>query len=247
MQQTGDTYRDTMAATLDDQGFWYPPFFIKSQYANASYASGRRPNPNEKPIKGMTVPKMKEWIDMIDQYVDEPSILILDRLGSHKSKEAISYIESKKCSDGRKKFKVKLLPAKSAFLLSPLDFGFLGYWKAMFYKMDRSTPEQKFSAARKVWKDVDPEAIKNFFKACHLIGTESRQELQENLLSHVRGGIPENLEDVWDFYDGWKSGAFDVDGVSAPRDVPLEPPTLPLDSELNGHYWVNWGSHGHEP
>jgi hypothetical protein len=236
-----------MAATLDDQGFWYPPFFIKSQYANASYTSGRRPPLGQKPIKGMTVPKMKEWIDMIDDYVDEPSILLLDRLGAHKSAEVISYIESKTCSDGRKKFKVKLFPAKSAFLISPLDFGFFGYWKPMYYKMDRSTTEMKFAAARKVWKDVEPEAIKRFFAACHFTGTESKQALRDNLMSHVRAGMPESLEEVWDFYDGWKSGAFDVEGVSAPRDVPLEAPTLPLDSDLNGLYWINWGSHGHKP
>ena len=54
-----------MAATLDRDGFWIPPFYIKSQYGNASYASGRRPNPGVKPIKGMTVPKMKEYADHI--------------------------------------------------------------------------------------------------------------------------------------------------------------------------------------
>lgn len=78
MQQSGDTYRDTMAATLDNQGTWYPPFFIKSQYANASYASGRRPPPGQKPIRGMTLSLMEKWIDIIDKYVDEPSLLILD-------------------------------------------------------------------------------------------------------------------------------------------------------------------------
>lgn len=247
VQQFGDTFRDTMVATIDDHNFWYPPFFIKSQYANASKASGRHPDPDDKPVKGMNVTKMKEWIDMIDEFVDEPVLVLLDRLGAHKSKEVIQYIESKKCRDGRQKFKVKLFPAKSAFLISPLDFGFFGYWKAKYYKLDRSTPELKFAAARKVWNEVDPAAIGNFFKACHLIGSEDRDTLHHSLMSHVRGGIPENLEDVWDFYDGWKSGAYDVDGVSAPREVPLQPPTQLLDSTLNGHYWVNWGNHGHKP
>ncbi len=80
-----------MAATLDREGQWTPPFYIKSQYANASYARGRRPAPGKKPIKGMTVQKMKEYADHIEKYTDEPTVLCWDRLSSHKSKEVVSY------------------------------------------------------------------------------------------------------------------------------------------------------------
>jgi hypothetical protein len=236
-----------MAATLDYQGVWIPPYYIESQYANASKASGRRPNINEKPIKGMTVAKMKEYADHLDRFVDEPTILIMDRLSSHKSKEVRLYFESKRTTDNRQKFKIMLLPPKAAFLISPLDFGFFGYWKGIYYKFDRSTPQLKRFAAAQSWKLVDLNKIPDFFRACHLVGNESEDTLRRELGKHVRRGIPEDLEEVWDFYDGWRAGSYTVDGVSCPREIPLEKPMQLLDSDLDGVYWVNWGPHGHKP
>jgi len=236
-----------MAATLDREGQWIPPFYIKSQYANASYASGRRPAPGKKPIKGMTVQKMKEYADHIEKYTDEPTVLCWDRLSSHKSKEVVSYFESKKCSDGRQKFKTRELPAKGAFLVSPLDFGFFGFWKGKYYKFDRSTPELKFFAANQTWKLITSDQIRQFFIGYFLIGNHSEATLRREMHAQVRSGIPENLEEVWDYYDGWMSGAYDVEGVSAPRTAPLEKPLQLLDSDLNGVYWRNWGPHGHKP
>jgi hypothetical protein len=235
-----------MAATLDYETGWLPPFYIRTQYANASKASGRRPDPNEKAIKGMTVEKMKEYADHISRFVDEPCLLIMDRLSSHKSKEVIDYFESLRCSDGRQKFKILLLPSKSAFLISPLDFGFFGYWKGIYLRYDRSTPELKFWAANQTWKQIDREKAKSFFKACYLTGTHTKDTLRKKLMKHVRSGIPEELEEVWDYYDGWRSGSYSVDGVFAPRELPLEEPKQLLDSELDGLYWNNWGSHGHK-
>jgi hypothetical protein len=114
--EDGESFRDTMAATLSSSGAWIPPFYIRSEYANASKASGRRPEVGKKPVKGMNIPKMKEYADHLDKYVDEPSVLVMDRLSSHTSKEIINYLESKTCSDGTQKFDVLLLPAKGAFL-----------------------------------------------------------------------------------------------------------------------------------
>lgn len=234
-----------MAATLLASGRYIPPFYIKTQYANASKASGRRPGPNKKPEKGMTVARMKEYADHISKYVDEPTLLCLDRLGAHKSKEVIQYFESLRTSKGAQKFKIKLLPSKGAFLISPLDFGFFGYWKGLYHKYDRSTPELKFFAANQAWKQATPEIIKSFFKGCHLIGKDNEEQLREKLRGQVRSGIPEELKHVWDFYDGWVSGSYPVDGVWAPRSLPLEKPQRLLDDELDGMYWNNWGSHGH--
>jgi hypothetical protein len=242
-----DSFRDTMAATLDMEGYWIPPFYVKSQYANASYASGRRPPSGEKPVKGMNIVKMKEYADHIAKFTDEPTLLCWDRLSSHRSKEVVRYFESKKCSDGRQKFKIKDIPPKGAFLVSPLDFGFFGMWKGSYYKYDRSTPELKFFAANQTWNSITSDQIRQFFKGCFLIGNLPESTLRKKLRSHVRSGIPEKLEEVWDFYDGWMSGAFSVDGVSAPREVPLDKPLQLLDSELSGVYWRNWGLHGHKP
>lgn len=247
MKAKGDSFRDTMAATLDSRGSWVPPFYIKTQSKSASYASGRRPAPDEKAVKGMNNQKMKEYADHLDRYVDEPTRLVLDRLGAHTSRAVRDYIEAKKCNDGRQKFKVMLLPPKSAFLISPLDFGFFSYWKAEYYKFDRSAPELKFWAANQTWKKVDSDKVVEFFRNCHLIGNETEATLRSKLLELVQVSVPEELEDVLDFYDGWLAGAFDVDGVSAPRDLPFEKPTQLDEGALDGVYWSNWGPHGKKP
>jgi hypothetical protein len=241
--EEGETYRDTMAATLCSDGSYIPPFYIRSEYANASKASGRRPDPGQKPVKGMNKDKMKEYADHLDRFIDEPTTLVLDRLSSHVSKEVISYFESKLCSDGSQKFKIKLLPAKGAFLISPLDFGFFGYWKAIYHKLDRSTPELKFWAANQAWKQVEPDKIRSFFEGTFLVGSHKESTLRKKLISQVKGGIPEELEEVWDYYDGWVSGAYEVEGASRPRDITFEKPKQLLDSELDGIYWNNWGAH----
>jgi hypothetical protein len=241
--EKGETYRDTMAATLGSDGAWIPPFYIRSEYANASKASGRRPEAGKKPVKGMTIQKMKEYADHLDKYVDEPSILVMDRLSSHTSKEIIAYFESKKCSDQRQKFKVMLLPAKGAFLISPLDFGFFGYWKAIYHKLDRSTPELKFWAANQAWKHVETSKVISFFEGTLLVGKQKESTLRKKLMSQVKSGIPEELEEVWDFYDGWVAGSYDVEGASALREISFEKPKQLLDSDLDGVYWNNWGGH----
>lgn len=233
-----------MLATLDSEGGWVPPFYIKTQYKSASYASGRRPAPDEKAVKGMNNEKMKEYADHLDRYVDEPTRLVMDRLSAHTAKSSRDYIEAKKCTDGRQKFKTLLLPPKGAFLISPLDFGFFSYYKSEFYKYDRSTPELKFWAANQVWKKVDPNKVVEFFRKCHLIGREKVGTLRQQLHELVRSSVPEELEDVVDFYDGWLSGAFEVDGVAAPRELPFELPMQLDEAGLDGIYWNKWGSHG---
>lgn len=247
VQEEGDTFRDTMVATLVGDGTHLSPFYVESQYANASYASGRRPKSGEKPVKGMNIKKMKEYIDHIDAQVDEPKVIIWDRLSSHISKEVRDYTHSKVCADGRQKFQTKLLPAKAAFLISPCDMGFFGMWKPEYYKYDRSTKGLKFSAARETWKSVDPEKVRNLFINCGLTSKETSKALHKRLMNEVQGGIPEELEEVWDFYDGWLSGAFEVEGATRPRSAPLEKPLHLPDTGLNGVYWKNYGAHGHSP
>lgn len=218
--------------------------YIKTQSGSASKASGRRPEVDQKPVKGMTNLLMRDYADRLDGYVSEPSRLLMDRLSAHTSKATREYIESKKCADGRQKFKICLIPAKGAFIISPLDFGFFAYWKSIFHSFDRSTQQLKFWAANQAWKRVDTEKVKNFFDNCLLTGRKKEDTLRRVLHERVRFGVPEELEEEWEFYQGWLAGAYDVDGVPGPRDSPLEPPTQLEDSTLDGLYWNKWGPHG---
>jgi hypothetical protein len=245
VKESGDSFRDTMVATLDASGGWIPPLYIKTQSKTASYASGRRAAVNETPVKGMNNQKMMEYANHLDHYVDEPTLLVYDRLGSHTSKAVRSYIEGKICSDGRQKFKTLLLPPKGAFLISPLDFGFFAYWKSMYYQYDRSTPAMKFWAANQTWRRVETAKVVEFFRNCHMIGTEREETLRTKLHDLVRSGMPEELEEVWEFYDGWMAGSYEVEAVSAPREAPFDKPLQLDDASLDGLYWNNWGSHGH--
>ena len=76
-----------MALTVRGDGFQMRPFFIKHLYGNASKASGRRPKSGEVIEKGMTKQQMKKYIDDLVLQLEHPSLLILDLLSSHKSKE----------------------------------------------------------------------------------------------------------------------------------------------------------------
>jgi hypothetical protein len=246
VEQLGDTYRDTMVLTVRGDGADLPPFFIKTMYKNASYASGRRPAPGAVVEKGMTNERMKEYIDFIAPYVGEPSVLLLDRHSSHTSKGVLDYISSLKLPDGRQKLHPKLLSPKTAFLLSPLDMGAIGAMKQKFYKLDRSTPDLKRRAALQAWHDVSNASILSFFRNCGLIGKERLRSIRQRFMKEVRCGIPPDLHDIWNFYDAWKSGSLDVEGVSLPRDVPLERPLQLRNTDLDGIYWNNYGPHwGH--
>jgi hypothetical protein len=92
---------------------------------------------------------------------------------------------------------------------------------------------------------VDPEVVKIFFDHCMLTGNQREDTLRRHFHAQVRTAIPEELEEEWEFYQGWLAGAFDVEGVSAPREAPLEPPTQLEDTALDGLYWTKWGPHGH--
>lgn len=239
--ERGDKFRDTMVATLVGDGSRIPPFYIKGEVGNASKASGRRPKPDKKPVKGMNIAKMIEYAAHLDKFVNRPVILVLDRLAAHKSKAVRECFESYKCPDGQQKFEILLLPAKTAFLISPCDMGFFSMWKSKFYKLDRSTYDLKILAANEVWKTVDPIKVANFFVNCGLTSKESDQSLRKRIFKQVRGGIPEDLDEVREYYEGWLAGSYTVSGVRGPRSSPMEELTIPKDSGLNGVYWVKKG------
>ena len=236
-----------MVATLSSDGSWLSPLYLKSQSKSASKASGRRVEASAQPLRGMNNLSMKVWADSLDSNVEEPTRLLMDRLSSHTSREVRNYIEAKRCKDGRQKFKVMLLPPKGAFLVSPLDNGFFSYWKSKFYKFDRSTFPLKMAAAKETWKLVDSEDVVAFFRGCYLTGKKREDTLRRELLELVDATIPEELQEHADYHEAWANGSFTVDGISAPRAIPFERPTLPEDDALDGVYWREWGAHGMKP
>lgn len=246
VKETGDTYRDTMAATLAGDGSFIPPFYIKGQAGNASLGSGRRPSPGSKPEKGMNIKEMIKYLDHVAKYVDRFCVLVLDRLSSHLSKDVKAHAVSLKCSDGvTQKFEILYLPAKTSFLISPLDMGFFSMWKREFYKYDRSTYPLKLMAANQVWKSMQPEKIASLFDYCGITSKETPTQLRKRITAQVRSGMPEELEEVWEFYQGWLAGAFDIEGAVRPRAPPTEALLTPEDSNLDGQYWVKRGPKMH--
>jgi hypothetical protein len=189
----------------------------------------------------MNVTLMKKYADHISDYVTKPSLLLLDRASCHTSKQFIDYIESFLTLEGKQKFKVLLLPAKTAFLISPLDNGTNSAFKNHFYSYDRSTFALKKSAVVRAWADVDNEAIRNFSKSCGLTEELSLLSLQKKFEKNVHGFIPEQLADAVEFFDMWKSGAIKVAGAKLHRGVKLRRPVQPNDSTLDGCQWVEWG------
>lgn len=138
-----------MVVTVRGDGKKFPPYYIMTEYKNASKASGRRPESGKTAVKGMNKQYMKAYIEFLASHVRKPSILLMDRHSSHKSKEVIEYIESFRCVGGEQKLQVKLFPPKSSFLISPCDMGVIAQHKSKFYKFERSTSGLKFFRSRK--------------------------------------------------------------------------------------------------
>jgi hypothetical protein len=241
VRETGDKFRDTVALTLRGDGVDIPPFTIVHTYKNAPAASGRRCAANATPIKGMNTARMIDYIDHIAQYVQEPSLLLLDRLSSHTAAAARRHIESKLTPDGQRLFIPIYLPAKTAFLISPLDMGAIAAFKAHYYRFDRSAIELKLRAVHAAWDAVSNEALRNICLNCGIVGEESIGSLRQRFMDQVVGSVPAELEVYADFYDSWKSGAIDVEGASRGRGITLELPEQLPEGCLDGVYWTHFG------
>ena len=237
----GDRFRDTAALTVRADGKDIPPFVIKGQVGSASYASGRRPKKGEKPVGGMNTSLMKKYVDHLVQYVEEPSILLLDRASCHTANLTKDYIAGFLTKDGRQLLHVEFLPPKAAFLLSPLDNGVNAAFKTHFYKYDRSTFELKKSAVKLAWDEVSNESILNICRGCGLDGNTSLQSLRRSFEKNVKGVIPENLEESVEVYDRWKSGNIEIDGADLHRGVEYSHPQQLNDGTLDGYKWIEWG------
>ena len=184
---------------------------------------------------------MMEYVDHIANYVEQPSLLIMDRLSSHTSGEVIRYICSKRTSNGDQLLYPILLPAKTAFLISPLDMGAIGAFKSHYYRLDRSTIELKKRAMVQAWEAVSNVTLENICRNCGIVGEESLQPLRSRFIKEVVGIVPEKLEELLEYYDAWKSGLIEVEGASRGRGVTLEIPQQLSEADLDGQYWTNYG------
>jgi hypothetical protein len=241
VEDTGDRYRDTLALTVRADGLDIPPFVIVHTYKNASYASGRRCKADETPIKGMNSTRMIDYIDHISLYITETSLLIMDLLSSHYAGVVLLHIATKKTADGDPLIIPIFLPAKTAFLISPLDMGANGAFKSHYYQYDRSTIELKLRAVNQAWDDVSNQSLRNICLNCGITGEESIESIRARFQKDVVGLIPEELEEFADFYDSWKSGTVDVEGATRGRGVILRKPSQLSEGFLDGVYWTNYG------
>ena len=241
VQESGDTFRDTVALTVRGDGVDIKPFIIVHTYRNASQASGRRCAANETPIKGMNTNRMIDYIDHISQFVQETSLLLMDRLSSHTAAPVRAHIEGKLLPNGERMFLPLYLPAKTAFLISPLDMGAIAAFKTHYYTLDRSTLELKVRAVRAAWDAVPNGALRNICHNCGIVGEESLPSLRRRFMSDVVGSVPEELEEQANFFDSWQSAAIEVEGASRGRGVTLQVPAQISEAELDGIYWTNYG------
>lgn len=241
VQEKGDRFRDTLVLTVRGDGVDIPPVFIAHTYKTASYASGRRCKGGEDPVKGMNIPRMKLYVDHIAQYVTKTSVLVMDRLSSHTSGKVRRYIESFTLPSGERMFYILLLPAKTAFLLSPLDMGAISAFKSYFHCRDRSTLSLKQKAAREAWDQVSNESLVNICRNCGVIGEADIDSLRDKFLKQVVGLLPEQQVQHLDYYDAWASGHIRVERAHLARGVSLELPSQLEEGRLDGRRWSKFG------
>jgi hypothetical protein len=246
VQEQGDRFRDTLVLTVRGDGVDIPPFFIRGEYGNASTASGRRPAPGAKPVRGMNIPLMQSYIDHIDGYVEEQSLLLMDRLSSHTSKKVLNYLSTKKTTGGEAKFLPILLEPKTAFLVSPLDMGAIAAFKRRYYRFDRSTLQLKENAAYHAWDQVSNDSLRNIALNCGIVGTESLSSIRRRMEKEVKGGVPDKHHISYQWYESWRTGAVAIAGVPPPRGDPLDVPQQIPAAALDGSYWVTYGGEGRE-
>jgi len=237
----GDRFRDTAALTVRADGKDIPPFLIKGQVGSASYASGRRPKRGEKAVGGMNTALMMKYADHLVGYVEEPSLLILDRASSHTARLTKEYIESFLTQDGLQLLHVEYIPAKAAFLVSALDNGVNAAFKQHFYTYDRSTFELKKSAVKLAWDKVTNDSILNICKRCGLDEQTSLRTIRASFEKNVRAPIPEKLKGALELYDMWKSGNIAIDGADLQRGVVYSSPHQLDDGTMDGYKWIEWG------
>jgi hypothetical protein len=241
VKEKGDLFRDTVALTVRGDGVDIPPFFILHTYKTASCDSGRRCDENEEPVKGMNIPRMKEYINHIAKYVQKTSLLLMDQLSSHTARAVKNHIATKFAVDGSPLFIPFYLPAKTAFLISPLDMGAIAAFKARFHKLDRADVRLKKRSMIEAWNSVSNDSLKNICLNCGIVGDEPIHSLRSRFMKEATGLIPEGYDQVMDFYESWVSGQTLVKGADRARGVNLDRPKQLPNAELDGEHWIRYG------
>jgi len=239
----GDQFRDTVALTVRGDGVDIPPFIIVHTYRNASYASGRRCAKTEEPVKGMNILRMKDYVTHLSLYVQKPTLLCMDRLSSHTSAKTRRFIDSFTLPTGERMFIPLLLAPKTAFLISPLDMGVIGAFKAHFHKLDRHTIDLKLRAVQQAWDQVSNSSIESICLNCGVVGEESIESLRQRFLKEVVNVVPEKIANHLDFYNSWVGGHIEVEGAHLARGIQLQQPQQLSEGFMDGVYWSNYG-HG---
>jgi hypothetical protein len=240
VKEMGDRFRDTVALTTRGDGVDIPPYVIVHTYRSASYASGRRCSSHEEPVKGMNNARMKSYIEHISQYVEKTSLLCMDRLSSHTSSQVRQFIDSFKLPNGDRMFIPIYLAPKTAFLISPLDMGAIGAFKAYYHQLDRSTIDLKLRAVNQAWDQVSNDTLKAICVNCGVVGNESIESLRLRFLKEVVNLVPEKIVQHEDFYESWVSGHIEVDCATRARGVRLENPSQVQEGFMDGIYWNNY-------
>jgi len=241
VEEGGDVFRDTVALTIRGDGVDIPPYTIVHTYRNASYQSGRRCAQGEDPVKGMNKARMKLYVQHIAQYIQKTSLLCMDRLSSHTSREVREYIESFKLKDGQRMFIPVYLAPKTAFLISPLDMGANAAFKSYFHRLDRSSIDLKLRAVQRAWDQVSNESLVNICRHCGVVGDESLDTLRERFLKQVVNTVPSEIAKFADFYESWSAGQIEVLGCTRARGVDLERPSQLHEGFMDGVYWNHYG------
>lgn len=226
--------------TLRGDGHKLPPFIIKHTSPSGRVREGRKTAPGEKAAKGMTADMNIKYLNFLRRHVKKRSILIWDRLSSHRSQRVLNHAKSLRFKSGRRVFRIYSLPPKAGFLINPLDYSFYGLFKPAYWKLDRSTPELKFSAAHQAYNSISSDSVAAMFRDCGITSTEPEGALTHRIYSMVCEGVREEHEDALDLYDGWKSGALAVEGASPYKRRRLEPPQQLPTAHLDGSYWAEW-------
>ena len=189
----------------------------------------------------MNVARMIKYVDHIAEYITETSLLIMDRLSSHTAGTVRQHIHQKKLPSGEAMFIPIFIPAKTAFLISPLDMGAIGAFKSQFHKLNRHTLKLKIESVHDAWGRVSNSSLVSIFKNCGLVGKESMSSLRQRFMKEVGSLVPSEIEPFQTFYDAWNSGTIDVDGANRHRGVRLDRPKQLPEGHLDGLYWSNYG------
>jgi hypothetical protein len=157
--RNGDNARDTGMVALNAAG-GIDSYFLQHQKQITHKINGQTVV-TQKQIAGMGTDEMLGWAGgFVGEHKDDgESVLILDRLGSHRNKKVLATLEAGHVH-------TVLLPPQASKLISPCDNSFFSAFKAEMRGMDTHDTEAKKAAFEQVIRDTPPEKVKSYFRHC---------------------------------------------------------------------------------